>query len=185
MSTDIITQLKEIIDARDENGFVDLSRIHKLVAPVDQRESTMLLSTKKIADVRARLTTADFDPVRVENGRVYVFYELAYEVIIHRRADLKQIVLEWKGERGNAVEEIVRSVPELAGRVQEVFGDNGIRHTRIDGKFYFAASDMARLVLWDEHTKTPTLSNSTVYIQRSVANDDLLAKALARKYHFG
>jgi hypothetical protein len=61
MSTDTITQLKIILDARDENGFVDLSRIHELVAPVDQRESTMLLSPKKIADVRARLTTADLN----------------------------------------------------------------------------------------------------------------------------
>lgn len=34
------------------------------------RETIMLLSPKKIADVRARLTTPDFDPVRLANGGV-------------------------------------------------------------------------------------------------------------------
>lgn len=28
---------KSVLDARDERGFVDLSQIHKLVAPVDRR----------------------------------------------------------------------------------------------------------------------------------------------------
>lgn len=181
---DTVALLKSILDARDERGFVDLSQIHKLVAPVDQRETVMLLSPKKIADVRARLTTHDFDPVRLENGRVFVFYELAYEVIIHRRADLKQIVLEWRGERGNVIEEIVRSVPELAGRVKEVFGETGIRHARIEGKFYFAAADMAKLVLWDEQTQTPSQSALNIYVKRAAHNDDKLLTALARTYHF-
>lgn len=73
--TDITTQLKYIFDARDEQGFVELTPIHKLVAPVDQRETIMLLSPKKLADVRARLTTSDFDPVRQENDRVDVQVE--------------------------------------------------------------------------------------------------------------
>lgn len=52
----------------------------------------MLLSPKKIADVRARLTTTDFDPVRLENDQVFVFYDLALDVIAFRRADLKNVV---------------------------------------------------------------------------------------------
>ena len=185
VSTDIVAQLKSILDARDGQGFVDLTQIHELVAPVDKRETIMLLSPKNIADVRVRLTTTDFDPVRRENGRVFVFHELAYEVIVHRRVDLKYIVQVWKGERGDAVQLIVSTVPELALRVQDVFGETGIRHTRIDGKFYFAAADMAKLILWDGNTQTPSQRNCSLYVSRAGEKDELLRKGCAHTFQFG
>jgi len=182
--SDISTQLKIILDARDERGFVDLVQIHKLVAPVDQRETIMLLSPKKIADVRARLTTTDFDPVRLDNG-VFVFYELALEVIAFRRADLKHIVQKWKGELGDAIKQIVSAVPELALRVEDVFGNTGIRYTQIDGTFYFAATDMAKLVLWDNETQTPSQSTQAHAVEAAGRNDPILHSALTRAFQFG
>lgn len=182
--TDISTQLKFILVARDERGFVDLVQIHKLVAPVDQRETVMLLSPKKIADVRARLTTADFDPVRLDNG-VFVFYELALDVIAFRRADLKGQCHKWKSELGDAVQQIICAVPELTLRVQDVFGETGIRHTRIDGKFYFAATDMAKLVLWDNETQTPSPSTQAHAVEAAGRNDPVLHSALTRTFQFG
>jgi len=115
---------------------------------------------------------------------VFVFYELAYEVIVHRRADLKHTVQVWKGERGDAVQQIVSAVPELAVRVQDVFGETGIRHTKIDGKFYFAASDMAKLVLWDKETQNPSQNNITFYLERAKGNDAALRMAFERTFQF-
>lgn len=139
---------------------------------------------RRLETVRARLTTADFDPVRLENGRVFVFYELALVVIAFRRADLKNVVQKWKGELGGALAQIVAAVPELALRVEEVFGGTGIRYTRIDGKFYFAATDMAKLVLWDEETQSPSQSTQAHMVENSKRNDAALRMAFERTFQF-
>lgn len=91
----------------------------------------------------------------------------------------------WKCAFGDAVKQIVRSVPELGARVDTVFGNTGIRYTRMDGKFYFAATDMAKLVLWDEEKQTPCQRDLSIYVDRAGAADENLRMACSHTHQFG
>lgn len=167
-------------------GFVSLSQIHRLVAPADHRETIKLLVPKKLLEARVRIANdVGFDPVRQDGTHVFVHFELALLVVAHRRVDLKVQCHIWLCDFGNAIKQLVQSVPELGARLDTVFGNTGIRYTRIDGKFYFAAADMTKLVLWDEETQTPCQRDLSIYVDRAGAVDDVLRAACSHTHQFG
>lgn len=60
----------------------------------------------------------------------------------------------------------------------------GIRHVRLDGKFYFAAPDLARLVLWDSERKTPSPQNAALSVTTAAGMDKNLSEELRRTFQF-
>lgn len=152
---------------------------------MDQRETVKLLVPKKLIEARARIATdLGFDPVRQDGVRVFVHFELALGVVEHRRSDLKGQCRRWKCAFENALTHIIQSVPELDARVESVFGNTGIRYTRLDGKFFFAATDLARLVLWDDVRKTPSPQHAARDVQAAAAVDPTLQDELKRVFQF-
>lgn len=60
----------------------------------------------------------------------------------------------------------------------------GIRHVRLDGIIYFAATDLARLVLWDNASKTPTSRHASHLVTLAAKKDEILQKQLQHTYTF-
>ncbi len=185
MSTDE-QYFDHIFETRTDDGFVNLSEIHRLVAPTDQRDTLKLLAPKKLKDACATLTTSKFNPVRsATDGTIYAFWSLALEFALYRKPNLKELARKWRLMIDNPMSELIKTEETLQARIDHVFGKDGIRYIQLDGKFFFAAPDLARLVLWDDKSQTPTAQNTVHAIKTHSAADDVLLTLLQKVYSFG
>lgn len=111
--------------------------------------------------------------------------ELALEVVKTRRSDLKDFIRHCETVHVDDLSLVIGSTPEILTRIQEVFGDaNKIRHVKLNGKFFFAAVDLAKIALWNGD-QTPSNANIAHYVTRTSAADKELNAALGRVHQFG
>lgn len=178
----IESRLNNIFNNKDENNFIDLSAIHALVAPHDKRPTVRLLNSAKLQQVVQRIRGNDVEPIYETREKVMVHHELALEVVKAKRGDLKEFFRRWEG---GDISLVICNTPEVLSRIQDVFGDAScIRHVKLDGKFYFAAVDLAKIALWNGEN-TPDKGNISRFIQHAADLDEKLKAALDNKYRFG
>jgi len=92
-----ITEVNAIFRNRDENNFINLSALRRLIAPNDKRHTAYLLSGNvKLKDVLVRLQKNDEDTVRDNGQRVIIHPELALEFIETKRPELTDVVEQWR-----------------------------------------------------------------------------------------
>lgn len=92
-----IVEVNTIFHNRDENNFINLSTLRKLIIPNDKRPTArLLLGDFKTKEVLERLQKNDEDPVRDNGQRVIVHPELALEIIAAMRPDLMDLVDQWR-----------------------------------------------------------------------------------------
>jgi len=90
-----IAELNAIFRNRDDNNFINLSPLRRLID--DKRPTAYLLSgNAKLKDVLVRLQKNDEDPVRDNGLRVILQPELAIELIKVKRPDLSDVVEQWR-----------------------------------------------------------------------------------------
>ena len=90
-----IAELNAIFRNRDENNFINLSTLRRLIN--DKRPTAYLLSgNAKLKDVLVRLQKNDEDPVRDNGLRVIIHPELAIELIKVKRPDLSNVAEQWR-----------------------------------------------------------------------------------------
>lgn len=180
------SRLDAIFSTRDVHNFVNLSEIHALVARHDKRPTARLLGSAKLVQTVERLRGNGVDPSVCETGqKVFVHPELALEVVKTRRSDLKEFARRWETEQVDDLSLVVGRTPEILSRIKDVFGDTSrIRHVKLEGKFYFAAFDLAKIALW-EGENTPSVNAISVYIQRAAEKDEDLKNAISKHHQFG
>lgn len=206
--SDIETQLTEVF-SKSNGDFVDLRALRDILAPGDIRDAAKLIEAKKLREARAHIESNDLIAIRSSSdGKFEVHVDLALEYVLYKNKDLKQIVNHIRNNRPGGMRAVLESTPGLFERVKTVFGDAGesfcthqrifernaanfqpphivgIRHVRLDGKFYFAAPDLARLVLWDDAKKTPSAKNAIHSMEGAAMYDHSLQVELERTHQF-
>lgn len=181
----IESRLNNIFNNKDENNFIDLSAIHALLAPHDKRPTARLLNSAKIQEVVERLRGNGVEPIcETPEMVIRVHHELALEVVKSKRGNLKEFVRRWETVQADELSLVIGRTPEIISRIKDVFGDTSrIRHVKLEGKFYFAAVDLAKIALWNG-ASTDNI-NTPLCIQRASEKDEALKNALSKRYQFG
>ena len=180
----IESRLNNIFNNKDENNFIDLSAIHAVVAPHDKRPTVRLLNSAKLQQVVQRIRGNGVEPIRETRERVTVHPGLALEIVKTKRTDLKDFIRRWETVQADDITLLIGRTPEIISRIKDVFGDTSrIRHVKLEGKFFFAAVDLAKVALWDgastDHINIP------LCIQRASEKDEVLNNALSKRHQFG
>jgi len=86
------------------------------------------------------------------------------EIVKAKRSDLEEFCRRYETVQADDITLIIGRTPEITSRIKNVFGDTSrIRHVKLEGKFFFAAVDLAKIALWNGDS-TPDKGNISHYI---------------------